>query len=95
MKYTLSEDVEKYLTEGQEELLGLIKDLCRIPAPSHKEQNRAAFCKKWLEDAGAKGVYIDEALNVVYPIDCDKASIVVFMAHTDTVFPDLEPMPMT
>lgn len=95
MKYTLSEDVEKYLTETQEELLGLIKDLCRIPAPSHKEQNRAAFCKKWLQDAGAKGVYIDEALNVVYPIACDKGSIVVFMAHTDTVFPDLKPMPMT
>ena len=35
------------------------------------------------------------ACNVVYPINCtDKRDIVVFLAHTDTVFPDLtEPMP--
>jgi acetylornithine deacetylase/succinyl-diaminopimelate desuccinylase-like protein len=71
-----------------------LKELCAIPAPSHFEHQRAEYCKKWLEDIGAKGVYIDEALNVIFPINCeDSNKITVFAAHTDTVFPDMEPMP--
>ena len=71
----------------------LLKDLCLIPAPSHHEEKRAEFCKKWLEDIGASGVYIDEAKNVIFPINCDGSDeITVFVAHTDTVFPDMEPM---
>ena len=76
------------------ETLELIKALCAIPAPSHKEELRAAFCKEWFEKAGFRNVIIDEALNVICPVNLTEDNeIVVFMAHTDTVFPDLEPMP--
>ena len=94
MSYELSNDILKYLKDCEEETIDLIETLCGIPAPSWHEEKRAEFCKKWLEDNGAKGVYIDSALNVVYPVGCEgKDDIIVFMAHTDTVFPDLEPMP--
>ncbi len=91
----LNQDILKYLEDSFEESMALLETLCKIPAPSHHEEKRAAFCKKWLEEQGAKGVYIDEALNVVFPWNCEgKDNIVAFLAHTDTVFPDMtEPMP--
>lgn len=94
MAFELSNEMLSYLAEHEQETLDLIETLCKIPAPSWHEEKRAAFCKEWLEKWGAKGVYIDEALNVIYPVGCDgKDDIVLFMAHTDTVFPDTEPMP--
>ena len=91
----LNQDVLKYLEDSFEETMALLETICKIPAPSNHEEKRAAFCKKWLEDVGAEGVYIDEALNVVFPWNCEgKDNIVAFLAHTDTVFPDMtEPMP--
>ena len=78
------------------ELHELLSTLVSIPAPSHHEEKRAEFCKQWLTENGAEGVYIDDALNCVYPINCDgRDDIVVFMAHTDTVFPDTVPFKMT
>ena len=77
------------------EALDLLMELGKIPAPSNHEEKRAEFCKNWLEAQGAEGVYIDEALNVVYPIGCTEDNpVVVFMAHTDVVFPDTEELPM-
>ncbi len=77
----------------KDEVLDLIRELCKIPAPSFHEEKRAEFCKTWLEQAGAEGVYIDEVKNVIFPINCEGSDeITVFLAHTDTVFPDLEPM---
>ena len=94
MSYELSKDILKYLKDSEEETINLIETLCGIPAPSHHEERRAEFVKNWLTDNGAKGVYIDEALNVLYPVGCEgRDDIVVFLAHTDTVFPDMEPMP--
>ncbi|MBQ8238639.1 MAG: M20/M25/M40 family metallo-hydrolase [Oscillospiraceae bacterium] len=78
-----------------QESFELLKELAQIPAPSNQEERRAEFCKTWLERNGAEGVYIDEALNVVYPIGCEgEGPIAVFMAHSDVVFPDLEPLPL-
>ena len=71
----------------------LLEALAKIPAPSHHEEKRAEFCKRWLEDNGAEGVYIDEALNVVYPIGNMNGELVVIMAHSDVVFPDTEELP--
>lgn len=86
--------IKKYIEENTELMYGMIKELCAIPAPSHYEHKRAEYCKNWLLNNGAKDVYIDEALNVIFPYDCDeKNDITVFSAHTDTVFPDMEPMP--
>ncbi len=85
--------INNYLTLNDELLYKTIKELCLIPAPSHFEGDRAEYCKKWLENHGAEGVYIDEALNVIFPINCHNSNkITVFAAHTDTVFPDKEPM---
>lgn len=86
--------MKQFIESNKEQLYKMLEELCAIPAPSHFEHERAAYCKKWLENTGAKGVYIDEALNVIFPINCDGSDkITVFVAHTDTVFPDREPMP--
>ena len=88
--------MKQYIQDNQALQEKTLKELCAIPAPSHMEQKRAAYCKQWLESVGAEGVYIDDALNVVFPINCDGSDrITVFVAHTDTVFPDTEPMPYT
>ena len=88
------EMIEKYAEEKRDEVFTLLKDLCGIPAPSHSEEKRAEFIKNWLEDIGATRVYIDDALNVIFPLNCENSNeITVFAAHTDTVFPDIEPMP--
>lgn len=94
MDSVLNEKVVKFLEEKKDETIELIETICKIPAPSGKEERRAEFVKNWLTSIGAKGVYIDKALNVVYPLNCDgRDDIVAFMAHTDTVFPDLTEMP--
>ena len=89
----MNKEMLQYLESCQEELKQLIRDLCAIPAPSHHEEDRADFCKAWFEKNGGKGVYIDEALNVICPHCAAEGPLTVFMAHTDTVFPDREPMP--
>ncbi len=87
-------DLKIYIQNNKDLLLKTLKELCFIPAPSHNEEKRAQYCRAWLERYGAKGVYIDEALNMVFPINCDGSKeITVVVAHTDTVFPDVEPMP--
>lgn len=86
--------VKTYISENHDLLMQTWKELCLIPAPSGKEEKRAQYCKQWLENAGAKGTYIDSALNVIFPLNCQGSNdITVFVAHTDTVFPDMEPMP--
>lgn len=91
----LSQEILKYIEEHRQEAYELLLEFARIPAPSNHEEKRAVFCRDWLQKQGAKGVYIDEALNVVYPVGCggDKP-IAVFMAHSDVVFPDTEPLPL-
>ena len=88
------EKIQNYVAQGMKLLLRTLEELCHIPAPSHREEKRAAYCKSWLESAGATGVYIDRAQNVIFPVNCEYSKqITVFAAHTDTVFPDLSPMP--
>ena len=91
----LDAEVLTFIDQHQKEALDLLTTLARIPSPSNHEEKRAAFCREWLEKQGAKGVYIDDALNVVYPIDCSAdGPIVVVMAHTDVVFSDTEDLPV-
>ena len=92
----LNDDMEKYVLSVQEELKQLIRDLCAIPAPSHHEEKRAEFCKQWFERNGFSDVKIDEALNVTAPVKVnDSGKFTVVMAHTDTVFPDMEVLPFS
>ena len=72
----------------------MLRELCVIPAPSGFEKERAAYCQCFLKGIGAKGVYIDDARNVNFPLNCEGSDeITVICAHTDTVFPDREPLP--
>jgi acetylornithine deacetylase/succinyl-diaminopimelate desuccinylase-like protein len=90
-----SEEIKKYVNENINEVYKLIHDLCHIPAPSHHEKARADYCKRWFWENGMTKAYIDSALNVVLPYQAGSDSLSVFVAHTDTVFPDTEPMPYT
>ena len=63
--------IEEYVLDNTQEIFDIIKDLCNLPAPSHFEHKRAEYCKNWLEKAGCRGVYIDDALNVVFPLNCE------------------------
>ena len=91
----LTRELIEYINAHTEEAYELLIELAQIPAPSHHEEKRAEFCRAWLEKQGAEGVYIDEALNVVYPVGCEgDGPITVYMAHSDVVFPDTEPLPL-
>ena len=86
--------VKSFVEAHTEELYALHKELCLIPAPSHHEELRAEFCKKWFDKNCGEGAYIDKALNVIFPYEAEGSnSLAVICAHTDTVFPDTEPMP--
>ena len=92
----LTNHVLEYIKAHEQEALELLMELAVIPAPSHHEERRAYFCKQWLERQGAQGVYIDEDLNVVWPIGCTEDNdLAVFMAHSDVVFPDTQNLPLT
>ena len=82
-------DTQKYY----ELALELTKELCMIPAPSGLEDKRAEYIKNYLNGIGYKDAYIDSAKNVIWKLDGETDDYTLFMAHTDTVFPDLEPLP--
>jgi len=91
----ITQEIMKYIEEHRQEAFDLLVEMAQIPAPSNHEEKRAEFCKDWLEKQGAKGVYIDEALNVIYPVGCTGDNpVVVYMAHSDVVFPDTDPLPL-
>lgn len=77
------------------EQLALLKELAAVPAPSHHEEKRVTFIKDWLVRHGAKNVTVDAALNVLLPFgDCSRPCV-VYAAHTDVVFPDTTPLPVS
>ncbi len=83
----------EYIRANTDFLYRVHRELCGIPAPSHHEEKRAAYCEALLRSFGLSA-YTDEAKNVICPIGCEGSDrITVFVAHTDTVFPDTEPMP--
>ena len=89
-------DLEQYIAQNETAAIELLKTLCAIPAPSHHEERRAAYILEWLTQHGAEGAFIDDALNVVWPYHAEnEEDVYMFLAHTDTVFPDMEPMALT
>lgn len=93
---TLNEKDLRFIRENIQTNYDFLTTLGKIPAPSHQEDKRAAFCKEYMKSLGATNVRIDEAKNVVCEIDCEgKDQVVVFAAHTDIVFPNLDELPMT
>lgn len=91
----LNDTILQYIEAHEDEAFELLVELAQIPAPSNQEEKRAEFIKSWLEAQGAEGVYIDEALNVIYPVGVTETNpLVVVAAHSDVVFGDLEPLPL-
>lgn len=92
----LPQEIIRYIEAHQEENLNLLMELAQIPAPSHHEEKRVTFCVDWLKRNGVNDVYTDEALNVICPFgNCGKKSpLIVFLAHSDVVFPDTEALPL-
>lgn len=92
----LTDETIAYIDAHAGEYYELLLSLARIPAPSMHEERRAAFIQNWLINSGAKSVSIDSAKNVICKIgDCDgDRPLVVFMAHMDVVFPDIEELPL-
>lgn len=94
METLLSAAMEREIEAAQGETVALLKALCAIPAPSHHEERRAEWIRAWLEARGFSAE-IDDAKNVRCGFGLERDSeIVVVMAHIDTVFPDMQPMPM-
>lgn len=89
----LQQDVLKYLEINRPRFLSAIRELAQIPAPSGQEELRAQWCKQYLESLGATGVYIDEALNVIFPYGDMSGDLCAILGHTDVVFPDTTPLP--
>ena len=95
MNVALSEKLQKFLEEHKQYHYDMTVELAQIPAPSNKEEKRAQWVKNWMDNHGGTDSYIDKALNVVLPINCENCDeIVVFMAHMDVVFPDETPLPL-
>ncbi len=89
----LQKDVLEYLENNRPRFLSAIRELAQIPAPSGQEELRAQWCKQYLESLGATGVYIDEALNVIFPYGDMSGDLCAILGHTDVVFPDTTPLP--
>ena len=93
---TLSNEILTEIETLAPDSFDLLLTLAQIPAPSHHEERRAQFCLDWLRRQGAEDAYIDSALNVIYPIGDDGTKdLMVFMAHSDVVFPDTDPLPLS
>lgn len=91
----LTKEATDYINSHWQEAFDLLLELAQIPAPSHHEKQRAEFCLNWLKAQGAENAYIDDAWNVIYPVGCtDSNPLMVFMAHSDVVFPDTTPLPL-
>lgn len=92
---SLKERAKQYLETNRQRFLDQIVELAKIPAPSNKEELRAKYCKEYMESFGAKGVYIDKALNVIYPYHIEGCNeVVAIMGHSDIVFPDMTEIPV-
>ncbi|MBP0980280.1 MAG: M20/M25/M40 family metallo-hydrolase, partial [Oscillospiraceae bacterium] len=95
MSEFLSEKVLNFLEENRQYHYDMTLELAQVPAPSNKEEKRAAWVKNFFDSLGGTQSYIDDALNVVLPLNCEGCDeITVFMAHMDVVFPDETPLPL-
>jgi len=87
------ERIYEFVKNNEELAYTLLKELCLIPAPSFHEEKRAEYCVEKFKSFGFDA-YIDEKFNAVCPINCENSDkITVICGHTDTVFPDFEPLP--
>ncbi|MGN0204262.1 MAG: M20/M25/M40 family metallo-hydrolase [Coprococcus sp.] len=88
--------IETFVREHFEAYKELICRITSIPAPSHKEDARATFICDYLHQLGYLQAFTDEAKNVICEIKGrdSRKDVHIFMAHTDTVFPDETTIPV-
>ena len=93
---TRTDKIREFADTHYDEAEALLEELGRIPAPSRREDLRAEFCRNWFaKNSSADEVLVDQAKNVIASFGLDRFhDIAVFMAHTDVVFDDLDPLPM-
>lgn len=95
MNTQTANEAEAYAEQVHEEELDLLRTLGVIPAPSHHEDERAAFIRNWMEQQGFPCVHIDQAKNVISAYGCEgKEDLIIYAAHMDVVFPDTSALPM-
>lgn len=88
MAYELTEKLQREFEGLEAEAVQILRELCAIEAPSHSEDKRAAYVLNYMKSIGATEAYIDSVKNVIYKMEGSESDdAVVFMAHTDTVFP--------
>lgn len=98
MDQRIIQEARRYAASCRTEEVELLRRLASIPSPTRHEGLRARFVRDWFVRQGAdpESVRIDEAGNVVLHIADDGVSdLAVFAAHTDVVFPDTQPIPVT
>ncbi len=88
-------EIASFVASHEEALLSLVRTLAVIPAPSHHEEARAAFCRDWMAAHIAANAYIDDANNAVCELGDPSAPAVLLMAHTDIVFDESIPLAIT
>lgn len=78
----------EFLQEDDENTLQEQLELCKIPAPSHQEEEKAECVRKKMQAIGLDEVHMDAVGNVFGTIKgCGEGPKVLLAAHTDTVFP--------
>lgn len=88
-------NISEIISAEYENTLSIIRDLCKIPAPSGLEDERAKYCLDFFKKLGVGVSYIDESKNAICALGPSDGEKVLFAAHTDTVFPDMEPLPFS
>lgn len=75
------------------EALELLRDLAQMPAPTGFERERAEYVATWFRRAGFEDVQIDDLKNVIVRVEPAEQSVrgvLLFSAHTDIVFDDID-----
>lgn len=78
----------RFVKEDNDQTLRELLEMCQIPAPSHRENEKAKYVMRKFNEIGLKDVHMDEVCNVLGTIEgtCN-GPVVMLAGHTDTVFP--------
>ncbi len=89
-------DCVRFVQAHFSELLDDLRSLCVIPAPSGHEELRADWVVRYLRRFGGCPV-MDDAKNVILTFGSPSADdpCDVYIAHTDVIFPDTTPLPLS
>ena len=81
------------LTDSLEQVLDETMHLCRIPAPTFEEAERAAYVAERMRAIGLTDVQIDRISNVTGLLSAGRSGPTTLVAaHLDTVFPRATPL---